>query len=92
MHCMCVCELTSSENMRYLVLGGGIAGVCCVEELCKLCPQDHVHLLSSDKTLKVISGQDTHLSPPYTLHKMETQFQKPVPTLYLTGVGLAGRR
>ena len=41
--------------MRYLVLGGGIAGVCCAEELCKLCPHDEIELVSSDKTLKVIS-------------------------------------
>ena len=41
--------------MRYLVLGGGIAGVCCVEELCKLCLQDSVTLVSSGTALKVIT-------------------------------------
>lgn len=39
--------------MKYAVLGGGIAGVCCAEELCKLCPQDSITLVPSDKTLKV---------------------------------------
>ena len=43
--------------MRYLVLGGGIAGVCCVEELCKLCPQDSVDLLSTGNALKVITAR-----------------------------------
>jgi glycine/D-amino acid oxidase-like deaminating enzyme len=42
--------------MRYVVLGGGIAGVCCAEELCKLCYDDEVVLVSSHKTLKV-SGE-----------------------------------
>ena len=42
--------------MRYVVLGGGIAGVCCAEELCKLCHNDEVVLVSSYKTLKV-SGE-----------------------------------
>lgn len=40
--------------MRYVVLGGGIAGVCCAEEICKLCPKDGIVLVSSDNTLKVI--------------------------------------
>ena len=44
---------TVLTTMRYVVLGGGIAGVCCAEELCKLCPEDNIVLLSNDKTLKV---------------------------------------
>lgn len=43
-------------GMRYLVLGGGVAGVCCVEELCKLCPQDSVSLVSNGNALKVITA------------------------------------
>ena len=39
--------------MRYVVMGGGVAGVCCAEELCKLCHDDEVVLVSSYKTLKV---------------------------------------
>ena len=42
-----------AQTMRYVVLGGGIAGVCCAEELCKLCHNDEVVLVSSYKTLKV---------------------------------------
>lgn len=39
--------------MRYVVLGGGIAGVCCAEELCRLCSEHDVALVSGDRTLKV---------------------------------------
>ncbi|KAL0022517.1 hypothetical protein WJX79_005810 [Trebouxia sp. C0005] len=42
--------------MRYVVLGGGIAGVCCAEELCKLCQDDEVVLVSSYKTLKGVGN------------------------------------
>lgn len=38
--------------MRYVVVGGGVAGVCCVEELCRLCPDDSVVLVSAAKVLK----------------------------------------
>ena len=38
--------------VHYVVVGGGVAGVCCVEELCALCPEDTVTLVSNDKTLK----------------------------------------
>lgn len=51
LHC-----LQLHDRMRYLVLGGGIAGVCCVEELCKLCLQDSVTLVSSGTALKVITA------------------------------------
>jgi len=39
--------------MRYVVVGGGVAGVCCAEELCRLCPQDSVALVSAGTVLKV---------------------------------------
>lgn len=39
--------------MKYVVIGGGIAGVCCAEELCRLAPDDQITLLSSDTVLKV---------------------------------------
>ena len=40
-------------SMKYVVVGGGIAGVCCAEELCRLAPDDQITLLSSDTVLKV---------------------------------------
>ena len=48
-------NLTSTHKfMRYLVLGGGIAGVCCAEELSRLSKSsDSVILVSSDNILKV---------------------------------------
>ena len=39
--------------MHFVVIGGGIAGVCCAEELCRLAPSDHIILVSADRTLKV---------------------------------------
>ncbi|KAL4421166.1 hypothetical protein ABPG77_003349 [Micractinium sp. CCAP 211/92] len=41
--------------MRHVVVGGGVAGVCCAEELCRLCPQDSVALVSADRVLKGVS-------------------------------------
>jgi hypothetical protein len=42
--------------MMHVVIGGGIAGVCCVEELCRLRPDDSVTLISSSTVLKVCSS------------------------------------
>lgn len=39
--------------MRHVVIGGGIAGVCCAEELCRLAPSDEVVLVSASPVLKV---------------------------------------
>ena len=38
--------------MRFVVVGGGVAGVCCAEELCRLRPQDEVTLVSASRVLK----------------------------------------
>lgn len=43
------------SSMRHVVIGGGVAGVCCVEELCRLRPDDSVTLISSSTVLKVCS-------------------------------------
>lgn len=43
--------------MKHVVIGGGIAGVCCVEELCRLQPSHEVTLISSSTVLKVIVAQ-----------------------------------
>ena len=41
--------------MRYLVLGGGIAAVQCVEELARIRPEDDITLLSSTRVIKANS-------------------------------------
>ena len=41
------------EPLRCVVVGGGIAGVCCAEELCRLRPEYDVTLVAEDHTLKV---------------------------------------
>ena len=50
-------EQVASGAMRCVVVGGGIAGVCCAEELCRLRPEFDVVLVSEDRTLKVHSAQ-----------------------------------
>ncbi|GBF99943.1 hypothetical protein Rsub_12636 [Raphidocelis subcapitata] len=43
--------------MRYVVIGGGIGGVCCAEELCRLAaPGDEVALVSASPVLKGVSN------------------------------------
>lgn len=40
--------------MKYVVIGGGIAGTCCTEELCRVVrPDDTVLLISAAPVLKV---------------------------------------
>lgn len=40
--------------MRYAVIGGGVAGVCCVEELCQsVQPADEALFVSASTVLKV---------------------------------------
>ena len=39
--------------MRHVVIGGGIAGVCCAEELASVAPHDEVVLVSASAVLKV---------------------------------------
>lgn len=41
--------------MRFVVVGGGVAGVCCAEELCRVRPQDSVTLVAADRVLKGVS-------------------------------------
>jgi glycine/D-amino acid oxidase-like deaminating enzyme len=38
--------------MQFVVIGGGIAGVTCAEELARLSPDDHVLLISASESLK----------------------------------------
>lgn len=42
----------STATMRHVIVGGGIAGVCCVDELCRLRPDDEVVLVSASTLLK----------------------------------------
>lgn len=44
-----------APGTRFVVVGGGVAGVCCAEELCRLCPDAAVTLVSADRVLKARS-------------------------------------
>lgn len=41
---------------KFVVIGGGIAGVCCAEELCQLCPEDMVTLITASDVVKAVSN------------------------------------
>eukprot|EP00240_Pyramimonas_obovata_P009398 CAMPEP_0118946182 /NCGR_PEP_ID=MMETSP1169-20130426/43751_1 /TAXON_ID=36882 /ORGANISM="Pyramimonas obovata, Strain CCMP722" /LENGTH=90 /DNA_ID=CAMNT_0006892089 /DNA_START=74 /DNA_END=343 /DNA_ORIENTATION=+ len=38
--------------VHYIVVGGGVAGVCCVEELCRSCPNDLITLVTATDYIK----------------------------------------
>eukprot|EP00959_Pyramimonas_sp_CCMP1952_P117188 2449489-Pyramimonas_sp.AAC.2 len=42
--------------MQYIIVGGGVAGVCCVEELCRLCPNDHITLVTATDYIKGVDN------------------------------------
>ncbi|KAK9817209.1 hypothetical protein WJX72_011100 [[Myrmecia] bisecta] len=42
--------------MKHVVVGAGIAGVCCAEELCRLAPNDSVVLVASSTVLKGVGN------------------------------------
>jgi glycine/D-amino acid oxidase-like deaminating enzyme len=50
--------------MRHVVVGGGVAGVCCAEELSRLCPRDSIVLVSADRVLKVRCGDTLTAAAP----------------------------
>uniref|UniRef100_S4RLV9 Pyridine nucleotide-disulfide oxidoreductase domain-containing protein 1 n=1 Tax=Petromyzon marinus TaxID=7757 RepID=S4RLV9_PETMA len=43
-----------SRSAKYLVIGGGIAGVSCVEEIASLCPDDDILLLTASPAVKSV--------------------------------------
>ena len=44
---------STKRTMKYVVVGGGVAGVCCAEELCRANPLESVTIVSYSTTLKV---------------------------------------
>ncbi|XP_062592031.1 pyridine nucleotide-disulfide oxidoreductase domain-containing protein 1-like [Saccostrea cucullata] len=42
--------------VRYVVVGGGIAGVTCVETLSSLCPEEEVLLITASPLIKAITN------------------------------------
>ena len=53
----CAARIQVIETMqRFVVVGGGVAGVCCAEELCRTCPDVSITLVSASKVLKASVG------------------------------------
>ncbi len=54
------------DHQKLVVLGGGVAGVCCAQELCRLRPQAAVTLISADATVKAgsFAAHQLHSSYP----------------------------
>ena len=48
-------ELQTVQS-KFVVIGGGIAGVCCAEELCQLCPEDMVTLITASDVVKAVTN------------------------------------
>eukprot|EP01023_Acetabularia_acetabulum_P061912 TRINITY_DN7535_c0_g1_i2.p1 TRINITY_DN7535_c0_g1~~TRINITY_DN7535_c0_g1_i2.p1 ORF type:complete len:429 (-),score=89.81 TRINITY_DN7535_c0_g1_i2:405-1658(-) len=46
--------------MKFVVIGGGIGGVCCVEELCRISPDDSITLISASTILKGVGSVVKH--------------------------------
>lgn len=63
--------------VRYVVVGGGVAGVCCAEELCQLCSEDSVTLVSLDRVLKVTAV----VTPAPPCHSFQLHVVRLLPTL-----------
>lgn len=45
-------QTNGHASKRLVVLGGGVAGVCCAQELCRTCPDADVTLVSADAVVK----------------------------------------
>ena len=41
---------------KFVVIGGGIAGICCAEELCRLRPLDKVTLITASDVVKAVAN------------------------------------
>ncbi|KDD73665.1 hypothetical protein H632_c1951p1 [Helicosporidium sp. ATCC 50920] len=65
--------------MRFVVVGGGVAGVCCAQELGGICPADSIHIVSADKSLKSVSIT-ARLSPNLELLQLEEKRLDDFPT------------
>lgn len=44
------------QFFKYIIIGGGIAGVTCAEKLSSLCPDDEILLLSASKLIKAVTN------------------------------------
>jgi glycine/D-amino acid oxidase-like deaminating enzyme len=55
-----------TEMKQYVVVGGGVAGVCCAEELCRLLSPDEatVVLVAATDVVKVTPARHTRAQPP----------------------------
>ena len=42
-----------TPQRRFVVIGGGVAGVTCAERLSDLCPHDDILIISASRALKV---------------------------------------
>nr|XP_022295715.1 pyridine nucleotide-disulfide oxidoreductase domain-containing protein 1-like [Crassostrea virginica] len=52
----CFCEKELMSMAKYVVVGGGIAGVTCVETLSSLCPEEEILLITASPVIKAITN------------------------------------
>ena len=53
-------NVVEREKVHRVVVGAGVAGTCCAEELCRLKPHHHVTLVTAADVVKV---HKTHVLP-----------------------------
>eukprot|EP01039_Chlorochromonas_danica_P010846 gene10846-12056_t len=79
---------STEEHARYLIIGGGIAGVCCAQELCRLLPEERsIHLVSSSSVL--LQTASVHRSSQFleevvVCERTAEDFQAQLPHVTLT--------
>lgn len=72
-----------AEVLPFVVVGGGIAGVSCAQELSRLAPDAPITLISASPVIKGVSGAfsaavitQLQLSQPHTLWPADRQYRE----------------
>jgi len=53
-------------NIRRVVIGGGVAGVCCAQELARLHPQSRIILICEGSTIVEVTKTASQHAPELT--------------------------
>lgn len=56
-------EVPTFMKGNYVVVGGGVAGVCCAEEICRLQPEAAVIIVTLSDVLKASSRTEAPILP-----------------------------
>ena len=59
-------------SAKYIIIGGGIAGVSCAEMLSTICPNEHILLISASPMVKAVTNI-SHLTKLVTTFDIKEQ-------------------